>query len=307
MANSRRKKEPNIIIDGYRRIFLPSLAAVLSTLIMVFCVLTLLEVSTNGYGEAPKYLIWVFIFKGLTNVVTFLKERNKFNLFRSLGMLIFDVVLGIVVLFGKNNPYLFCLVFGLYCLAIIFNRILIMFKKRTIRSYVLNGLIIFVFLVIAITLFMSTQDLEANIGTIILAECVVIAIVSFIEVFKVAMSQLRLKTLGIIILRTYALEILFGLMAMMVCFSLVLMYIEPGFTNFFDALWYCFAVVTTIGFGDFTCVTVIGRLLTMLLGVYGLIVVAVITSIFVSFYQETAGKADKKEIKDIKKDEDKKD
>lgn len=66
--------------------------------------------------------------------------------------------------------------------------------------------------------------------------------------------------------------------------------------TFGDALWYSFAVVTTIGFGDITAVTVPGRVISVILGLYGLIVVALITSIIVNFYTETkASKAEKTE------------
>jgi len=78
---------------------------------------------------------------------------------------------------------------------------------------------------------------------------------------------------------------------------------EDSITNIGDGLWYCFAVVTTIGFGDITAVTPIGRILTVILGIYGIIVVAVITSIIVNFYNETAGKKDIQEFKEIKKEE----
>ena len=54
----------------------------------------------------------------------------------------------------------------------------------------------------------------------------------------------------------------------------------------FDALWYCFAVVTTTGFGDLAAVTLIGRILTVILGFYGIVVVALITSVIVNFYNE---------------------
>ena len=43
-----------------------------------------------------------------------------------------------------------------------------------------------------------------------------------------------------------------------------------------------------------------------MLGIYGIVVVAVITSIIVNFYTEVSGKRDKETIKDIK-DEVKKD
>ena len=107
-------------------------------------------------------------------------------------------------------------------------------------------------------------------------------------------------------LRTYALEIILGLFTMMVASALLLSMYETSMSNFYDALWYCFAVVTTIGFGDFTAVTAVGRILTVCLGIYGIIVVAVITSIIVNFYNETAGKHDVREIQDIKDEEKKK-
>ena len=81
---------------------------------------------------------------------------------------------------------------------------------------------------------------------------------------------------------------------------------EDSIVNFADGLWYSFAIVTTIGFGDFYAVTPIGRILSVVLGLYGILVVAVITSIVVNFYNETAGKQDAEEIKEIKKEEKKK-
>ena len=46
------------------------------------------------------------------------------------------------------------------------------------------------------------------------------------------------------------------------------------------------AGVTTIGFGDITAVTDLGRTISVVLGIYGIIVVALITSIIVNFYGE---------------------
>ena len=134
-------------------------------------------------------------------------------------------------------------------------------------------------------------------------ECVFIAVVSFIEAASIAFSQLKVKVLFKIILNTFSLEILFGLLTLIVCFSLVFMKVEPNINTFPDALWYCFAIVTTIGFGDLVAVTAIGRVLSVCLGLYGLVVVAVITSIVVNFYNETSGKKDQKELKEISKEE----
>jgi len=72
----------------------------------------------------------------------------------------------------------------------------------------------------------------------------------------------------------------------MVTLSYVLRFFDPAFTTFWSGLWYCFAIVTTIGFGDITATTTIGKVLSVILGVYGIVVVALITSIIVNFYGE---------------------
>lgn len=90
-----------------------------------------------------------------------------------------------------------------------------------------------------------------------------------------------------IIRTTKVIEEVVGLFVLMVIVSLVLSRIEPGITNFEDALWFSFSVVTTIGFGDIVVVTLVGRLLTMLLGLYGIFLVAIITSVVVNYYQST--------------------
>jgi hypothetical protein len=94
--------------------------------------------------------------------------------------------------------------------------------------------------------------------------------------------------------KTYAAEILFGMLMLIIAFSIVLPQLDPGIPSFADALWYCFAIVTTIGFGDFAAATLPGRVISVVLGLYGIIVVALITSIIVNFYNETkdSGEAD---------------
>jgi len=71
-----------------------------------------------------------------------------------------------------------------------------------------------------------------------------------------------------------------------------------GIPSFEDALWYCFAIVTTIGFGDFTAATLTGRAISVVLGLYGIIVVALITSIIVNFYNETKNTEDPDETEE---------
>ena len=109
---------------------------------------------------------------------------------------------------------------------------------------------------------------------------------ALVSVMVVTFSGVKLDVLREIIRKTYAAEIIFGLMLLIVALSYVLEFTEESFTSFWDGLWYCFAVVTTIGFGDLTPTTEIGRLLSVILGLYGIVVVALITSIIVNFYGE---------------------
>ena len=101
-----------------------------------------------------------------------------------------------------------------------------------------------------------------------------------------AFSHIRLDLLQNIVRRTYAAEILFGLLMLILSSSWVLTFMEEGIASYKDALWYCFALVTTIGFGNITAVTDLGRTMSVVLGIYGIIVVALITSIIVNFYGE---------------------
>ena len=103
---------------------------------------------------------------------------------------------------------------------------------------------------------------------------------------SIVFSRVSFSVLRKIIVKTHAAEIIFGLVLLIVTFAMLLTFFEPNMNKFTDALWYCFAIVTTIGFGDLTAVTDFGRILSVILGVYGIVVVALITSIIVNFYGE---------------------
>ena len=285
------------------RVLLIVLGSIFSTLVLVFAVMAITQIQQNNVEIASIYLLGIFIVLGLSRLVTFLKERTKLSFIRFLSLLVFDVALGIIILFAKDNPYLYSLTGGLYCLSIIFSRILKIFQNKTVRNIIYNIVIIIFALLLGIALFIPYEG--SNVSDVVLIICTIVAITAFIEVISNAGSQIKVKILFKIIMRTFALEIILGLFTIMIAFSLVFMLYEDGINNFPDALWYSFAVVTTIGFGDFTAVTPIGRILTVFLGAYGIVVVAVITSIIVNFYNETAGKQDAAEMKEINKEENK--
>ena len=109
---------------------------------------------------------------------------------------------------------------------------------------------------------------------------------SLFDIMTYVFSRVRLELLRKIARETYGAEILFGLVMLIITFSLVLKITENGIQSYRDALWYCFALVTTIGLGDISAVSDLGRIISVILGIYGIIVVALITSIIVNFYGE---------------------
>ena len=50
------------------------------------------------------------------------------------------------------------------------------------------------------------------------------------------------------------------------------------------------------GFGDFAATSVAGRILTVVLGIYGIVVVAILTSVVVNYYNEANAKEKAKDI-----------
>ena len=62
--------------------------------------------------------------------------------------------------------------------------------------------------------------------------------------------------------------------------------VEPDINRYGDALWYCYAVISTAGFGDVVAVTFIGKMCSVLLTIYSLFVVAIATGVVVNFYTQ---------------------
>lgn len=68
--------------------------------------------------------------------------------------------------------------------------------------------------------------------------------------------------------------------------SMILWLVEPNIKTIGDGFWYCYISFTTIGFGDLYAVTRIGRIMTILVSAYGIIVTAMIPGVIVSYYME---------------------
>ena len=89
------------------------------------------------------------------------------------------------------------------------------------------------------------------------------------------------------ILKTSGVDtLLWGFVAYLIVFACIISFFEPNIDGIYDSLWYCFATVTTIGYGDFVAITGIGRVLTVFLGIYGIVVITICTGVVLNYFAE---------------------
>lgn len=106
---------------------------------------------------------------------------------------------------------------------------------------------------------------------------------------------ISLTDLGKALNKVHALDVLFGLFIVLLLASFILPYEEASIVTVGDAWWYSFALITTIGFGDMVATSTVGRIISVIIGFYGIIIVSLLTSSIVVYITEENKKAEEKE------------
>ena len=96
----------------------------------------------------------------------------------------------------------------------------------------------------------------------------------------------KLKTLGRVLRNTGANKIIVGFIGFLLVCALVIWICEPDIHTYREALWYCFTVVSTIGFGDVVVRTAISRILSVVLSLYAVITLAIFTGVIVNYFTQ---------------------
>ena len=96
----------------------------------------------------------------------------------------------------------------------------------------------------------------------------------------------RLHVLKSILVRTHADRILLTYLVFVVIAALIIQIVEPGINRFVDALWYCYAVISTAGFGDIVVTTFSAKVVSVLLTAYSIVVIALVTGVIVNYYNQ---------------------
>lgn len=96
----------------------------------------------------------------------------------------------------------------------------------------------------------------------------------------------RLKILWNILRHTKADKILFSFLLFVLADAALIWGFEPTITTYRDALWYCYAVISTAGFGDLVVTAFVPKILSILLTVYSMLALAIITGVVVNYYTQ---------------------
>lgn len=96
----------------------------------------------------------------------------------------------------------------------------------------------------------------------------------------------RISLLWKVVRITHAERFAVGYVLLLFLVAVAVWLAEPDINTFSDGLWYCFAASTTIGFGDIVAVTAVGRILTVILVLYGIFVIALIPGVMVNYFVE---------------------
>lgn len=68
----------------------------------------------------------------------------------------------------------------------------------------------------------------------------------------------------------------------------LLLWLEPNFASYGDSLWYSFVTATTLGYGDMLVTTTLGRIISIILAIYGILFLGSLSGIVVSYYTEVS-------------------
>lgn len=213
-------------------------------------------------------------------------DPNKIVMIKCFAFSFVYLVCGVMI-FAFYGRLMVCgITSGIYLLTIAANRICRCFEKNKPFNIVINSFLASICAIFALIIFIYIDLFTLYVVTVL----IIIMFISIVETLAFAFSQIKLRGLMKIIRKTYAFEVLYGLIILVLTFSVYFMIMEDGIATYTDALWYSFAIVTTIGFGDLSVTEEISRILSVVLGIYGIITVAVLTSVIVNYYTETTAK-----------------
>ncbi len=253
------------------------------------------NIMADNESGAILSLVLSLISQILFQALLFIVKDDKHDRIRIVTVGAMYIIALILAINASSEHYvLFFIINAIVLIALAVNQFMQIRKKEGKLGATTNILLGIVLVGLAIATLSEIVEEEAIYCNIIIALAFL-----FISVKKILFPTLKLEKVKLllnILVKTHTIDILVCLFAFMIAFSMILPHLEPNIDDFGDALWYSFTVVTTIGFGDSVAITRIGRIITVVLGIYGIVVVAILTSVIVNFYNEVTAKEKAREF-----------
>ncbi len=279
--------------------------SIVNTIILLFASLASGSAIAMQTEMIPIFSFFCYFFLAVNFAyMMIINKKKKILFYKFLLFVVIYIAFGVAVFFAPHYIMIYYIITAVYIGLIIINRITVLIYNHKISSIIINSIILLASALLLIGLVVLAA-LENELTPDIIYQLfgltmLTIIALSFLTIMHIIFSRFKTRVLFRVLRKTYAIEVLYGLVILIAAISIMLMLYEPSIKSFGDALWYCFAIVTTIGFGDIYATSTIGRILSVILGIYGLVVVALITSIIVNLYQESSSReSEKKEEQDF--------
>ncbi len=96
----------------------------------------------------------------------------------------------------------------------------------------------------------------------------------------------KLRLLWIVFKRSGAWMAIAIFVGVVLLCGLMVQIAEPEIDSYGDALWFLWAVATTVGLGDYTAVTFVGRVASVICSLFAVVCTSISTAVIVDFFNE---------------------
>lgn len=127
-------------------------------------------------------------------------------------------------------------------------------------------------------------------------------VLNILKLIRILILCIQLfEVIGIFLRDTFLDEVLGVFAIIIIAFTLSLYLFDPSINNLFDSLWFVISSITTVGYGDVLPYSTVGRIISLILLIVGVLIFSAITGALASYFNKkllNEGSEDLKEIKD---------
>lgn len=271
-------------------------------LAILTCVATIVLSVVDSYFSIYT-LATSIVFLGINRIFMHINKYKK-NMFENIFLTVFIFILAVSVGLTKFSIYFLISSMFCYSLTIIGSCLLKLRGEKSIQMIILNCLeialsFLFSFVFFFPAIYAKHASTVSNSNFIVLCFTAMILVSSGKNILFPYHKKLKADVVSNVIKKSLVREILAAQLILIILCSVYFTVVEPDITSYVDSLWYSFTIITTIGLGDVYAVTTLGRILSIILGISGIAVVAVFTSLIVNFYHEMNKKREEKALNKI--------